>query len=236
MKRLLYALLIAALCLPLSCGKEPDPQNNDDQPTDQPGDNPGGNTQEEEPVPVVVTEPYLVTSEIMMKFIENVTYDERDYSYTHVMDPEYAPYGAPGDADMPPKVPISWEAPEGEVPLTLYINDGEWAYDLFLSPGVNSYELTNLVPNRDYSWTVTRDDTGKTWAFNGTLKRSMNDTKALLKDAILKKGYKFKFEIPIDEKGEKQVLLTFEKNKDTLLVMVWNHDGGETYFSYGITQ
>ena len=160
MKRLLYALLIAALCLPLACGKEPDPQNNDDQPTDQPGDN----TQEEEPVPVVVTEPYLVTSEIMMKFIENVTYDERDYSYTHVMDPEYAPYGAPGDADMPPKVPISWEAPEGEVPLTLNINDGEWAYDLFLSPGVNSYELTNLVPNRDYSWTVTRDDTGKTVA------------------------------------------------------------------------
>ena len=28
----------------------------------------------------------------------------------------------------------------------------------------------------------------------------------------------------------------FEKKKDTLLVMVWNHDGGETYFSYGITQ
>jgi hypothetical protein len=83
---------------------------------------------------------------------------------------------------------------------------------------------------------ISRDDTGKTWAFNGTLKRSMNDTKALLKDAILKKGYKFKFEIPIDEKGEKQVLLTFEKKKDTLLVMVWNHDGGETYFSYGITQ
>ena len=25
---------------------------------------------------------------------------------------------------------------------------------------------------------ISRDDTGKTWAFNGTLKRSMNDTKA----------------------------------------------------------
>ena len=83
---------------------------------------------------------------------------------------------------------------------------------------------------------INRDDSGKTWAFNGTLKRSLNDTKMLLKEAILKKGYKFKFEIPIDEKGEKQVLLTFEKNKDTLLVMVWNQDGGETYFSYGITR
>ena len=83
---------------------------------------------------------------------------------------------------------------------------------------------------------INRDDTGKTWAFNGSLKRSLPDTKKLLKDAVLKKGFKFKFEIPIDEKGEKQVLLTFEKGKDTLLVMIWNQDGGETYFSYGITQ
>ena len=83
---------------------------------------------------------------------------------------------------------------------------------------------------------INRDSTGKTWAFNGTLKRSMNDTKTLLKEAILKKGYKFKYEIPIDEKGEKQILLTFEKDKNTLLVMIWNQDGKETYFSYGITQ
>lgn len=160
MKRLINALLIAALCLPLSCGKEKTPANNDDQPTDQPGDN----TQEEEPAPIVVTEPYLVTSEIIMKFIENVTYDERDYSYTHVLDPEYAPYGAPGDADLPPTVPISWEAPAEDVALTLNVDDGEWAYDIALAAGTLSYDLTNLVPNRDYSWKVTRDDTGKTVA------------------------------------------------------------------------
>lgn len=72
-----------------------------------------------EPDPVNVDEPYLVTSEIIMRFIQNVTYDERDYSYTHVTDPEYAPYGAPGEADMPPTVPVSWEAYENEGSLTL---------------------------------------------------------------------------------------------------------------------
>ena len=83
---------------------------------------------------------------------------------------------------------------------------------------------------------INRDDSGDTWAFNGFLKRSMHDTKKLLKDAILKKGFTFKYEIPIDEKGEKQVLLAFEKGRETLLLMVWNLDGWETYFSYGITK
>lgn len=83
---------------------------------------------------------------------------------------------------------------------------------------------------------INRDDSGNTWAFNGCLKRSLNDTKKLLKDAIQKKGFTFKYEIPIDEKGDKQALLVFEKGRETLLVMVWNLEGRETYFSYGITK
>lgn len=152
--------MMAAAMMVVSCNKPaPEPESG-------PGPDPGPEPEKEEtePVPVVVTEPYLVTSEIIMQFIENVTYDERDYSYTHVLDPEYLPYGAPGDADMPPKVPISWEAPEGEVTLTLNVDDGEWAYDVPLASGTTSYDLTNLVPNRNYNWKVTRDDTGKTVA------------------------------------------------------------------------
>ena len=165
MKKLFCTLMIAAGFIAASCNKPtPTPE-----PTPDPGPDPGPDpevvvTDDEEPVPVVVTEPYLVTSEIIMQFIQNVTYDERDYSYTHVTDPEYAPYGAPGEADMPPTVPISWEAPEGEVTLTLNVNDGEWAYDIPLASGTTSYDLTNLVPDRKYSWKVTRDDTGKTVA------------------------------------------------------------------------
>ena len=164
------SIALAALWGLVSCGKpkedpKPQPLPDDEPEVVVPDDGPDVvEPDDAEPVPVVVLEPYLVTSEIIMQFIQNVTYDERDYSYTHVTDPEYAPYGAPGEADMPPKVLVSWESPEGEISLTLNVDDGEWAYDVPLKPGTESYELSNLVPDRLYNWKVTRDDTGKTVA------------------------------------------------------------------------
>ena len=83
---------------------------------------------------------------------------------------------------------------------------------------------------------INRDDSGKTWAFNGMLASSLSATKKLLKDSILKKGYQFQYEIPVDEKGEKQVILSFVKNKETLIVMLWSEDGKKTFFSYGMTK
>lgn len=83
---------------------------------------------------------------------------------------------------------------------------------------------------------ISRDDSGKTWAFNGMLNVSLSAAKKLLKEPILKKGYQFQYEIPVDEKGEKQVILSFRKNKETLIVMLWSEDGKKTYFSYGITK
>lgn len=163
----IMSIVLAALLGAVSCNKpeqepKPQPVPDDDPEVVVPDDGPGVvEPDENEPVPVAVLEPYLVTSEIIMQFIQNVTYDERDYSYTHVTDPEYAPYGAPGEADMPPTVPVSWKAPEGEMSLTLNVDNGEWTYDIPLSPGTESYELSNLVPDRLYNWKVTRDDTGK---------------------------------------------------------------------------
>lgn len=83
---------------------------------------------------------------------------------------------------------------------------------------------------------INRDDSGKTWAFNGMRESTLSASKKLLKDAILKKGYQFQYEIPVDEKGEKQVILSFVKNRETLIVMLWSEDGKKTYFSYGITK
>ena len=80
---------------------------------------------------------------------------------------------------------------------------------------------------------ISRDDTGKTWALNGMLPSALPAAKKLLKDSILKKGYQFQYEIPVDEKGEKQVILSFVKNKETLIVMLWSEDGKKTFFSYG---
>ena len=84
---------------------------------------------------------------------------------------------------------------------------------------------------------INRDDSGRTWAFNGMLESTtLSASKKLLKDSILKKGYQFQYEIPVDEKGEKQVILSFVRNKETLIVMLWSEDGKKTFFSYGITK
>ena len=83
---------------------------------------------------------------------------------------------------------------------------------------------------------LNRDDTGKTWAFNGVLDSTLSSTKKLLKESILKKGFQFQHEIPVDAKGEKQVILSFVKDKETLIVMLWSEDGKKTFFSYGLTK
>ena len=83
---------------------------------------------------------------------------------------------------------------------------------------------------------ISRDDSGKTWAFNGMLPSTLPASKKLLKDSILKKGYQFQYEIPVDEKGEKQIILSFVKNRETLIVMLWSEDGKKTFFSYGLTK
>ena len=83
---------------------------------------------------------------------------------------------------------------------------------------------------------INRDDSGKTWAFNGVLDAALPATKTLLKESILKKGFRFQYEIPVDEKGEKQIILSFVKNRETLIVMLWSEDGKKTFFSYGLTK
>ena len=153
MRRVLSFLLLAAIVL-AGCKKEkPEEPQKETQTETQPENH-------KDPDPVIYQQPFLVTSDIIMQFIQNVTYDERDYSYTHVTDPEYAPYGAPGNADLPPTVPISWELTGDEGPLSLTLDDGEWSYTQDLSAGTASYELSNLVPGRKYKYKVTRNDTG----------------------------------------------------------------------------
>ena len=83
---------------------------------------------------------------------------------------------------------------------------------------------------------LNRDDTGKTWAFNGVLNSALPATKKLLKESIRKKDFQFQHEIPVDAKGEKQVILSFVRNKETLIVMLWSDDGKKTFFSYGLTK
>lgn len=158
----LYLLLALALPIAACTPQNVDPENTDPLGTEEtvPDPDPEEPQLRPEPEPVIYQEPFLVTSPIFMQFIQNVTYDERDYTYTHVMDEPYAPYGAPGNEDLPPTVPISWEAYPEEGPLTLSLQEGngEWGFDLELPAGTTSYELSSLVPGKTYSYMVIRND------------------------------------------------------------------------------
>ena len=142
-----------------------DNQGGDNQGGDQGGGDQGGETPDVPPArpapdPVVIEEPFQVHSEIIEKFITEVEYDERDYTYTHVFDEPYVNYGAPGEEDRPKALTVSWEALEEEGPLTLKLTEVEsgWVAEYSLKAGTGSFDLTNLVPNMSYTYEVTRDN------------------------------------------------------------------------------
>ena len=83
---------------------------------------------------------------------------------------------------------------------------------------------------------INKDASGKTWAFNGMLKAPLETTKKILKASVLKSGFKFKHEIPVDEKGKEHLILAFVKGRKTLILMLWSTDGKNTFFSYGMSK
>lgn len=147
-----YIYLLVALSLVLGCDKknldpEPSGEPQDEQPTGTPELN-------------VITEPFMVHSEIIDKFLSSVTYEERDYTYTHIFDSPWGEYGAPGELDRPNALNVKWETIDTDGPLTLTLKEEEtgWSAQYKLRAGTSSYDITNLVPNMSYSYKVTRDE------------------------------------------------------------------------------
>lgn len=107
----------------------------------------------------------LVTNPYVEAFLEQVTYPERDYSMSYITD---YPGGGPGEADIPPTVRISWtNSSSASGALTLELRDGGWTRTWSLSSGATYLDVTNLVPNTVYTYTVT--DSRHNVAAKGTL-------------------------------------------------------------------
>lgn len=82
---------------------------------------------------------------------------------------------------------------------------------------------------------INRDESGKTWQMNGSLKMSFEEAKKTLNSAVLKAGFKLKHEIPLEEKEKEHILLAYTKEKQTLIMMLWSEEK-KTYFAWGITK
>ena len=81
---------------------------------------------------------------------------------------------------------------------------------------------------------LNQDDSGKTWAMNAYLDLPMQEAKKKLSEAIIQTGFKLKHEIPMDEKGERHILISYKREKEELILMLWSENGKRTYFSYGV--
>ena len=106
--------------------------------------------------PVVIPEDaILVTNPLMEAYLSEVTYPEGDWTYSKILD--YPGGGFEGVGDLPPTVTIKWNG--GAVgAVTLTLTEGEWSREWSLKEGTTSKDVTNLVPNRKYEWTVTTTD------------------------------------------------------------------------------
>lgn len=169
MKRLVFYALIPLLiaCTPSNQFTVPTPI--DKQAVEEPKDPSEEQTEEpEEPQdPATTEEPQipedaiLVTNPYMEKYLEEVHYPENDWSYTLLFN---YPGGGPGEADIPPTVTLTWpEGASGALTLHLVEGEDEWTRDYSIAAGKTSLDVSNLVPNQRYIYTVSTSD-GKEFA------------------------------------------------------------------------
>lgn len=154
MKRLSLILLLAVLC---ACKEKEAPVIKPPIAAPEipvtPEDGTGDNTSDN-PYYIVddIDDPiYWVTHEYMQDFMEKVTYREKDYVISKIMD---FPGGGPGEADIPPAVNIKWENGFPDKKLILTVWDDEWSREYSLDPGATEQELLNLVPKKRYTYKV----------------------------------------------------------------------------------
>ena len=102
---------------------------------------------------------FLATNQYVQKYLEEVNYPETnnadtdaEYSYTSITN---YPGGGPGEADIPPSYTIKWTASASAGALELTVWECDWGWKYSLAAGTTSYDISNLVPGREYHYKVT---------------------------------------------------------------------------------
>ena len=93
----------------------------------------------------------LATNPLVEKFLTEVTYEERDYTSSQLLN--YPPV-APGQADLPPVYAIKWTADASAGELTAVLTDKDWSKTVTLPAGSSFFEVSNLRPNATYTYEV----------------------------------------------------------------------------------
>ena len=113
------------------------------------------------PTPPEDPDAFLATNPYVQKYLEEVNYSGIENEETKILG---YPGGGPGVADVPPTYTISWTSDASAGSLKLHVWEGSWSRDYTLDAGTASQDITNLVPGKEYKWTVSSISAGKTVA------------------------------------------------------------------------
>ena len=167
--RFLLALIVPAMMI--GCQKPDTPQ---DEPTPEPPvekpDTPTPPTTE----PEITLAPEIKSGDCVLapnkfaeEFVTKVTYPDRDYSYSVVLDYHGGYNGqlAEGESvngDKSSEYTIRWEANEAEGKLQLVLSEQEtgWSMTKEITAGSNYVAINNLTPNVHYTYKVTSIEKG----------------------------------------------------------------------------
>ncbi|MBR4734847.1 MAG: tyrosine-protein phosphatase [Bacteroidales bacterium] len=183
MKKLLALFLIVPVlmyCAPANDANQEENQENSEE-QNKPEDNPEEQTPTVDPFAKAGPELHdgdvlQATNPNVEKFLSEVTYPDKDLSFTHVLEyyggfngktynenGEEDPAGTAFDwkhqptSDKPCSYSIRWTADDlEEGTMTLHMEDAyEWSGDLEIAEGALYVNVTNLVPNDSYTYKVT---------------------------------------------------------------------------------
>ena len=176
MNRFLSLLLLIPMfvfCTPDNIPDDPDTDKKDTTEQQQPLPPSDNVITPEEPTVELATEikngdRILACNPNVEKFLSEVTYPDRDYSYTKIME-YYGGYngnlgeGETVKSDKPSEYTIRWtaDAAAGELTFELKDQTWDWSSKETVVAGESYVNVTNLCPNAHYSYKVT--------AANGTV-------------------------------------------------------------------
>lgn len=176
MNRFLSLLLLIPMfvfCTPDNIPDDPDTDKKDTTEQQQPLPPSDNVITPEEPTVELATEikngdRILACNPNVEKFLSEVTYPDRDYSYTKIME-YYGGYngnlgeGETVKSDKPSEYTIRWtaDAAAGELTFELKDQTWDWSSEETVAAGEAYVNVTNLCPNAHYSYKVT--------AANGTV-------------------------------------------------------------------
>lgn len=178
MKKILSFLLIVPLLV--LCNPNPNPDNKGDEqnPEEQVDPKPQDevNPAYAKAAPEVKNgDRVLATNHNVEKFLTEVTYTDKDWSSTKIYDyyggfngvkyndegeqDENGKYMSKPVSDKPESYSIRWEADLEAGAITVHLADNTgWAQDIAVTAGKAYQDITNLLPNAHYTYTVTGEN------------------------------------------------------------------------------